>query len=561
MKKRIILSIVFMVMMCLLSTNVNGAEITDFYTPIDQSKNKPIHSSIVMTVDETSFENDLEGHVFQNGDKIVFNSELSSNAIFEGFQIVNGNPGTDVTNTLATITKRSEFNNNIAKEITFTSEKPIILHSSSAGSLGDPVNGVSHRAFYIRYGEYEKSYPIEYKFLNNVEGVVLQYGGPQIDKAYVSNDFYEIKFYNNYVKKGYHFNYISIDSSASNDFESQLLSTSNGVSIFKTRVKKYYTDGAIDDGKMMVSISMTTGYTLELDANGGKIDFLDSKIFEIENKYTDIVLSGYNTPLREGYTFGGWYTDQACTKPALATTNFDDEVYYERLAEDAMNITYYAKWIPSEESYTITINSQTGFTTDLISPKIVNKNDDLEITITANKGYKLTSVKIDNVEQALPLTNNKILLTDITKNIEILVTTEEITYSFDDNSKDVKYTIGTDEELSLRVKDASIDAFEKVYINDKELDSKHYTVESGSIIVKVKDSYLRTLKNGTYSIKVLTKDGGKATSSFIISNSSVNDESNPDTVDRIMTFIIIGSASIIGLIGTSKYCNKKIKGW
>ncbi len=56
-------------------------------------------------------------------------------------------------------------------------------------------------------------------------------------------------------------------------------------------------------------------------------------------------------PKREGYIFGGWYTD----------LNFNNKISNDTIVEGA-NKTYYAKWIP--EFYTLKINSEEGIYSD-----------------------------------------------------------------------------------------------------------------------------------------------------------------------------------------------------
>lgn len=213
-------------------------------------------------------------------------------------------------------------------------------------------------------------------------------------------------------------------------------------------------------------------------------------------------------------------------------------------------------------TYIITINSETGFTIDPTGPITVNKNSNKDITITANTGYRLKSVKVDDIEK-LPLTDNKVSLTNITKNISIVVVVEKIVYYFDDDSKNIIYTVGTDNVLSLRVKDTNLNNLDKVYVNDELLDSNYYDAEAGSIIIKLKKTYLNTLENGTYNLKVTTLDGGEANTTFVISvpdstsDSQSSSEENPKTNDEVMTSVLLGSVSILGLLATSMYLKKK----
>ena len=203
--------------------------------------------------------------------------------------------------------------------------------------------------------------------------------------------------------------------------------------------------------------------------------------------------------------------------------------------------------------YTITVNNVDGATITPNGTINVLYGDNKDITITANNGYRLKSVKVDDVEK-LPLTDNKVSLTNITKNMSIVVTVEKIVYNFDDDSKNVTYTVGTDKTLPLRVEDTDLSNLDKVYVNDKLLDSKYYDTESGSIIIKLKETYLNTLANGTYNLKVTTLDGGEANTTFVIANSSIV---NPKTGDGIMNSVLLGGISILGLLGTAMYLKKK----
>ena len=299
--------------------------------------------------------------------------------------------------------------------------------------------------------------------------------------------------------------------------------------------------------------------TVKLDVNNGAIDGLSSKIYEIEfDKLNAFNLSSYN-PVKKGFTFAGWYSDSELTTKVDSLSELSS-TFYSSVSSENRKTTLYAKWTQNATitTYTITINSGNGFTTNPTSPISVNKNGNQDITITADSGYKLSSVKVDGVEQILPLTNNKIVLTNITKDMTILIEVQKIIYNFDLNSKNVTYTIGTNTELSLRVEDATLDNFDKVYINNKLLDSKYYTLLSGSIIVKLNDSYLQTLKNGTYNVRITTNDGGKAETTFVIANSSVKDEENPKTGDNIVFSIIIGIVSILGIVGCIVFIKKNL---
>jgi uncharacterized protein (TIGR02145 family)/uncharacterized repeat protein (TIGR02543 family) len=83
-------------------------------------------------------------------------------------------------------------------------------------------------------------------------------------------------------------------------------------------------------------------YTVEFDSQGGSA--IDSQTVEHFGRVTEPT-----APTRDNYTFGGWYTDAACTN----SNWWDFEMGF---VESAM--TLYAKW--TLNTYTVTFNSQDG---------------------------------------------------------------------------------------------------------------------------------------------------------------------------------------------------------
>jgi uncharacterized repeat protein (TIGR02543 family) len=80
-------------------------------------------------------------------------------------------------------------------------------------------------------------------------------------------------------------------------------------------------------------------------------------------------------PTRTGYTFGGWYTESACTTSATGTNG----VY-----TPTSNITLYAKW--TINSYKVTYNYSTnGGTSSTKTEATVNYNSAIDLTPTATK--------------------------------------------------------------------------------------------------------------------------------------------------------------------------------
>ena len=93
------------------------------------------------------------------------------------------------------------------------------------------------------------------------------------------------------------------------------------------------------------------------------------------------------------------------------------------------------------------------------------------------------------------------------------------------------YTIDKSKNATFRV-DAEYSLFEsdgKVYVDDVLVDSKNYTSKSGSTIITLIDTYLKTLSVGEHTLKVSFADGGSATTKFIIKEEPNNTEDNKNT--------------------------------
>jgi hypothetical protein len=86
---------------------------------------------------------------------------------------------------------------------------------------------------------------------------------------------------------------------------------------------------------------------------------------------------------------------------------------------------------------------------------------------------------------------------------------------------DASYTQGSNASMTFHF-DAPYENLVSVAIDDKVLDAKYYTVESGSTIIKVAPEYLATLDAGQHTLTALYSDGGVATADFVINKSDAS---------------------------------------
>ena len=222
--------------------------------------------------------------------------------------------------------------------------------------------------------------------------------------------------------------------------------------------------------------------------------------------------------------------------------------------------------------FTITVENVEGATVDPSEVVTVNYGDNKNFTITANTGYKLVKVLVNDEEKALD--GNTLKLKNITSNMKIKAVVEKIEYKVIEGA-DQTYTIDQSKEARFRI-NADYSLFDKkVYVDDILVDGANYTSESGSTIITFSKEYIDTLAIGQHTLKVAFTDGGEAKTTFTIArqfeennnneNVSLNTEnkeemkdncSNPKTGDNVMLYIAIVSMSIIGLGATTVAAKK-----
>lgn len=224
--------------------------------------------------------------------------------------------------------------------------------------------------------------------------------------------------------------------------------------------------------------------------------------------------------------------------------------------------------------FTITVEEVTGATVNPDGTVTVSYGDNKDFTITANTGYKLVKVLVNDVEKALD--GNTLKLKNITSNMKIKVVVEKIEYKVIEGAEQT-YTITEDTEARFRI-DADYSLFNnKVYVDNVLVDSSNYTSKSGSTIIVLNKDYVDTLAVGEHRLKVAFADGGEAETTFTIARKAENNNnnenntpskpedkeemkdngSNPKTGDNIMFYVAIASMSIIGLVATTIVAKKK----
>ncbi len=296
-----------------------------------------------------------------------------------------------------------------------------------------------------------------------------------------------------------------------------------------------------------IEVNVKNTFDVITSVPGGNGTITPSKIDVIEGSKVKITFTP-NT---------GYMIDKVLVN-GIEKTATGNEIEITVDEEKTVEVSY--KKIP----FTITVEEVTGATVNPDGTVTVSYGDNKDFTITANTGYKLVKVLVNDVEKALD--GNTLKLKNITSNMKIKVVVEKIEYKVIEGAEQT-YTITEDTEARFRI-DADYSLFNnKVYVDNVLVDSSNYTSESGSTIITFNKSYVDTLSVGEHTLKVAFADGGEAETTFTIAKKAENNNNNENntpskpedkeemkdngsnlkTGDNIMLYVAIASISIIGL--------------
>ena len=333
------------------------------------------------------------------------------------------------------------------------------------------------------------------------------------------------------------------------------------LTVGKTKYKATFTPVDTTNYKTItdidIEVDVKNTFNVITSVPGGNGTITPSKIGAVEGTKFEITFTP-NT---------GYMIDKVLVN-GIEKTVTGNEIEITVDEEKTVEVSY--KKIP----FTITVEEVTGATVNPDGTVTVGYGDNKDFTITANTGYKLVKVLVNDVEKALD--GNTLKLKNITSNMKIKVVVEKIEYKVIEGAEQT-YTIKEDTEARFRI-DADYSLFNnKVYVDNVLVDSSNYTSKSGSTIIVLNKDYVDTLAVGEHTLKVAFADGGEAETTFTIEKKAENNNnnenntpskpedkeemkdngSNPKTGDNIMLYVAIASMSIIGLVATTIVAKKK----
>lgn len=288
-----------------------------------------------------------------------------------------------------------------------------------------------------------------------------------------------------------------------------------------------------------IEVVVKNTFNVITSVDGGNGTITPSKIGAVEGTKVEITFTP-NT---------GYMIDKVLVN-TVETTVIGNKI--ELTVDEEKDVAVSYKKIP----FTVTVKDVDGATITPNGAVAVSYGEDKEFTITANSGYKLVKVLVDEVDKTADMVGDTLKLTNITSNINLEVVVEKIVYEVTEGANQ-KYTITKNNEAKFKI-NADFRLFDdgKVYVDNELVDPKNYTAESGSTIITLKKEFVDTLSVGEHTLKVVFNDGGEAITTFNVARVTVPTD-NPQTGDNIGFYIISGILSIVGLAVAGIFYRRK----
>ena len=196
-----------------------------------------------------------------------------------------------------------------------------------------------------------------------------------------------------------------------------------------------------------------------------------------------------------------------------ATSKVKDNVLTFKACASDMNVQI----IYTNIEYTFRIEG-TNVQTDPSGVFKVHYGANQSVIIEVNRGYRLTSVKVNGVEKISEVTNGKITINNIKEDTTVIAVAEQITYRVvegdgqlvtPDNSDAVSFVVDVESDM---FGDNS-----GVFIDGKLIDAENYEVSGeDKVIVKFKEEFVDTIEDGTHTVTIMMDDGGVATATITV---------------------------------------------
>ena len=359
------------------------------------------------------------------------------------------------------------------------------------------------------------------------------------------------------------------------------------------RQKLVFSNTELEDSKTIAEYNIQSDATITLIPTW-KLTF-DSKVNNDATDITEVYVEDYDyyspqTPVKNGYTFGGWFAENN------NQTRFNFGI--TRINSD---LNFHAYW--AEEISEISVVLNAPHVGDTITLDGLGYPDGLPVVTTTDSRLQVSAYWIKGtcendlceelfsgtfqknqyyyayIELEIIDANSYLFVPEVSNNISIngnapeevfdgssihtwfiaKVQAQSTTYKILSDKQ--TYILNSNNAISITA-DGNLNKLIGIMVDGILISSENYDLENGSTVLTLKSSYLDTLSVGNHTLEFVYSDGSVETL-FAVSNAkdkvlaSNKNTINPQTGDNVMCYISMLGLSVIVIAGIGFYVKKK----
>ena len=359
------------------------------------------------------------------------------------------------------------------------------------------------------------------------------------------------------------------------------------------RQKLVFSNTELEDSKTIAEYNIQSDATITLIPTW-KLTF-DSKVNNDATDITEVYVEDYDyyspqTPVKNGYTFGGWFAENN------NQTRFNFGI--TRINSD---LNFHAYW--AEEISEISVVLNAPHVGDTITLDGLGYPDSLPVVTTTDSRLQVSAYWIKGtcendlceelfsgtfqknqyyyayIELEIIDANSYLFVPEVSNNISIngnapeevfdgssihtwfiaKVQAQSTTYKILSDKQ--TYILNSNNAISITA-DGNLNKLTGIMVDGILISSENYDLENGSTVLTLKSSYLDTLSVGNHTLEFVYSDGSVETL-FAVSNAkdkvlaSNKNTINPQTGDNVMCYISMLGLSVIVIAGIGFYVKRK----
>ncbi|MBQ3475322.1 MAG: InlB B-repeat-containing protein [Bacilli bacterium] len=359
------------------------------------------------------------------------------------------------------------------------------------------------------------------------------------------------------------------------------------------RQKLVFSNTELEDSKTIAEYNIQSDATITLIPTW-KLTF-DSKVNNDATDITEVYVEDYDyyspqTPVKNGYTFGGWFAENNNqTRFNFGITRINSDLnFHAYWAEEISEISVVLNAPHVGDSITL---DGLGYPDSL--PVVTTTDSRLQVYAywikgTCEKGlceelfsgtFQKNQYYYAYIELEIIDANSYLFVPEVSNNISIngkapeevfdgssihtwfiaKVQAQSTTYKILSDKQ--TYILNSNNAISITA-DGNLNKLTGIMVDGILISSENYDLENGSTVLTLKSSYLDTLSVGNHTLEFVYSDGSVETL-FAVSNAKdkvlASDQNtiNPQTGDNVMCYISMLGLSVIVLAGIGFYVKKK----